>query len=128
MKKIIVIGQLILSLCCGNLLYAAETTVNHIRHSIVNNLPIQGVDYELNDPNGMSYKGALGPKQIKIINFSDIPEKLYGPYSLSYRTCEITWWGRIVCNSTNKLLFIKKNVDVIWEITPEGLIVTESAN
>ena len=111
----------------GNLVLATEPIIGHVRHVIIDNMPSNGMNYELYDPYGSLHKGYLNPGQTVIFNFNDITENVYGPYSLSYYTCMIGWLG-IGCKPSYKILMVTQDDDVTWEVTSSGLKVNESVH
>jgi len=121
MKKNLLNATLFLSLCCtiGSATAAPLVT----RHVIVNDFQDQGLAYELIDPIGGSHKGYIYPGTTTINVNNDTAELLYGAYLLQYHSCGVMGW---TCVSNSKVLVVSKNEEVIWEVSKDGVKITES--
>ena len=120
MKKIIALSAIILISWSG-LLSAEQAYINHV---IVNKYNDHGLNYELNDPSATLYTGFLNPGQVKRVNISKPVPQLYGSYFLRYTVCSAGWFWS--CKSYNQMLLVTQSEEVVWEITPEGVHITES--
>ena len=120
MKKFTALSVIILINWSG-LLSAEEAYVNHV---IVNKYNDRGLNYELNGPNTTLQTGYLNPGQVKRVNMSNPVPQLYGSYFLRYTVCNSDWFWS--CKSYNQMLLVKQSEEVVWEIAPEGVKITES--
>lgn len=128
MKKIALFSQLILSLCCSQMVLADEATqVNYINHIIINNYIERGsefqVHYELVDPNNEVHKGYIYPGTHTLFFDENHATHLNGLYVMQMYYCGIFTSS---CRSYSQSVFIQNNADVIWTLDTHGLSVTKT--
>ena len=109
--------------------YAEQTKTEYIHHIVVNNCVshVGGmqINYELTGPNGVVSKGTSYPGtdtfNIDMTDFSN----LSGIYVLRYHVCP----GSVVfpdCRSYSGSINIQHNAEVVWELSLDGIKVTET--
>lgn len=111
-----------LSLIGCSSIHAESTAI--VRHIIINGAS-HSINYELNDPTGTVYRGGLTPGQMKTIYLNDLPEKLFGTYSLSTNECYWNWFSW-TCKPNSKLFFVKQNEEIFWNHTEKEITISET--
>lgn len=109
--------------------YAEQNKTEYIHHVVVNNcvshVGATKITYELTGPSGVISKGSSYPgTETFNMDFTAYPN-LSGIYVLRYHVCP----GSLVfpdCRSYSGSVNIQHNAEVLWELSLDGIKVTET--
>lgn len=109
--------------------YAEQNKTEYIHHVVVNNcISYVGdirVHYELTGPSGVISKGsAFAGTETFNIDYTAFPN-LAGIYVLRYHVCP----GSVIfpdCRSYSGSINIQHNAEILWELSLDGIKVTET--